>query len=343
MRDLAIHESGETIDLAQPSREHEQLLRELRGRDTRRTMRRGELRCASHGAAMYLQIRNGAWFACHWAGSGLAAHPVAMMSVEHRVQVEYVARAADRAGLSTATEVSLPTRVRPDLVIGETTAVEVQRSRLTTTAAKARTTKAVRGGMSVSLWISGREPKYSPQWMYKVPSATAHARDWQAVPPLGSATVTSGVRRIVTEPCRPPHRTSCRETGRSWCGGWHLTHEPMRGVSLDDLAVRVASGDLVPAIVGWSVLLALASEVEKYGVAWSPPELSPETTRPGERRECQSPTRPPAPEPVRLNWSARSHWGGRCLPCVRCGRPAFLRNGRGEPEHKVCAERAVQN
>lgn len=47
--------------------------------------------------------------------------------------------------------------------------------------------------------------------------------------------------------------------------------------------------------------------------------------------------------PSVLNWHHRQHWGGgRRLPCICCGKPAFLRDKRGRPCHKTCAE-AAQN
>src|SRR5690606_21059152 len=112
---------------------------------------------------------------------------------EHRRQVEYVARAAGHAGLGTSTEVSLPTRVRPDLVIDGDTAIEVQRSALTPGHAQSRTSKAIAGGMSAVLWISDKEADRAPLWMYRVPSATAHARSWLCQESLREATQTEAV------------------------------------------------------------------------------------------------------------------------------------------------------
>src|SRR5690606_14332187 len=209
-------------------------------------------------------------------------HRVARMSDEHRRQVEYVARAAGHAGLGTSTEVSLPARVRPDLVIDGETAVEVQRSALTPGHAQSGTSKAIAGGMSAVLWISDKEADRAPLWMYRVPSATAHARSRQILPPLGSATVTGGVRRIVWAPCRPPERTSCIENPRKvWCGGWHLVHLPKLGVSLDALTVGIATGEYAPAHLRGHVLIASQEEVAKYGIAWRPPpvrQAAPRTT-----------------------------------------------------------------
>lgn len=289
MRDLAVHESGAVIDLVEPTAEHEALMRVmLAERDARRRTPKGILRCAAHDAPLYLQVREAVVYACHWPGTGLGKHRVSLMSTEHRVQVEYVARAADRAGIRTALEVSLPTHVRPDLVIGDRTAIEVQRSHLTVRQAKSRTTKAINGGMDISLWISDKEPKYAPKWMYQVPSATAFAREWDTLPPAGSATITSGVRELIAEPCRPPYRTQCPETKRTWCGKQHVRHLPLRGVSLDVLSVGLVGGEFVPALVGGHLLIAREDEVRRYGVAWKAPHASePVETKPSpERIEC---------------------------------------------------------
>lgn len=332
MRDLAVHESGEVIDLAEPTAAHKELLRLMLAERQRigRT-RKGALVCASHGAPMYLRWQGGALYACHWPGAGPGMHAVALMSIEHRMQVEYVARAADRAGLPTALEVTLPTRVRPDLVVGDRTAVEVQRSHLTVQAARSRTTKAIKGGMALSLWLSDKAPEAAPRWMYRVPSATALAREWHTMPPLGSATVTSGVRVLVEQPCRPPHRTQCPERRGRWCGKTHLVHEPMRGVSLDDLAVWVATGEVVPAMVRGQILLATADDVLRYGVAWVPPSAAARARAAAgrDRYECQ------APPPPKAGRSARF---AEQVPPENAAQVPVVEAAHGD--HPCCGQRA---
>ena len=321
MRDLAVHESGEPIDLAAPTPEHQELLRGILKREGRPRTRAGEIRCAAHEAPLYLQVRRGIVYACHWAGTGFGPHRVSLMSNEHRRQVEYVALAADRAGLDVDTEVSLATHVRPDLVIAKTTAVEVQRSALTAGRAKARTAKAVRGGMSISLWISDREPKRAPSWMYQVPSATVFARSWQAVPPLGSATVTGGARTLVPVKCKPPGRTSCLlRKGRAWCGEWHVIHQPMLGVSLDLLTVGVANGEYVPAVLGSHVLLARESQVSHYGLEWKAPSLGAPATSKASPQRLQCRNTPSADtEQVCCGERPLGQHGGPLLPpCQLC-------------------------
>lgn len=67
---------------------------------------------------------------------------------------------------------------------------------------------------------------------------------------------------------------------------------------------------------------------------------------PRRRRAAQTlsvPKLQPSPLPVSglLNWGSSAHWDSRELPCRYCGRPTHLRDGRGAPADKVCAEDAL--
>ncbi|MGW1615746.1 hypothetical protein ACWCQZ_41120 [Streptomyces sp. NPDC002285] len=43
-----------------------------------------------------------------------------------------------------------------------------------------------------------------------------------------------------------------------------------------------------------------------------------------------------------LDWSDKSvHWSSRELPCRYCGGDTHLRDSKGKPAHKVCAEEAL--
>jgi hypothetical protein len=42
-----------------------------------------------------------------------------------------------------------------------------------------------------------------------------------------------------------------------------------------------------------------------------------------------------------LNWRAPWHWGRVELPCRYCGGDTPLRDTKGHPAHKVCAEKAL--
>ena len=78
---------------------------------------------------------------CRLADSHEIVHGV---SDEHRRQVDYVEGAGQSAGFEVKREVALATRVRSDAVIFGSQVqmgVEVQRSGLTATAAKARATR----------------------------------------------------------------------------------------------------------------------------------------------------------------------------------------------------------
>lgn len=50
-----------------------------------------------------------------------------------------------------------------------------------------------------------------------------------------------------------------------------------------------------------------------------------------------------APPPgALLDWGDNSHWSERPRPCRYCGRFTHLRDSKGSPAHKVCAEAALQ-
>ncbi|MGW6391129.1 hypothetical protein ACWFR1_11630 [Streptomyces sp. NPDC055103] len=51
----------------------------------------------------------------------------------------------------------------------------------------------------------------------------------------------------------------------------------------------------------------------------------------------------PSPLPVSglLNWGSSAHWDSKELPCRYCGHPTHLRDERGVPADKVCAEDAL--
>lgn len=56
----------------------------------------------------------------------------------------------------------------------------------------------------------------------------------------------------------------------------------------------------------------------------------------------KKPRRPDPPPTGVLDWTDSRHWGRRPLPCrYECGaQPTQLRDGRGHPAHKTCAEAA---
>ncbi|MFE0137659.1 hypothetical protein ACFWY6_39800 [Streptomyces sp. NPDC059037] len=53
-------------------------------------------------------------------------------------------------------------------------------------------------------------------------------------------------------------------------------------------------------------------------------------------------TRRASPPGELLDWRESSHWDyGDPLPCRYCGSPTHLRDSKGKPADKVCAEAAV--
>lgn len=58
------------------------------------------------------------------------------------------------------------------------------------------------------------------------------------------------------------------------------------------------------------------------------------------RRRSQS-RKPVLPPGGVLDWSSSLHWGGPLLKCRYCTGPTPLRDSRGKPAHKVCAEMAI--
>ena len=45
--------------------------------------------------------------------------------------------------------------------------------------------------------------------------------------------------------------------------------------------------------------------------------------------------------PPLLDWGHPRHWSHTAKPCRYCGRDAHLRDSKGKPAHKVCAEAAL--
>lgn len=55
---------------------------------------------------------------------------------------------------------------------------------------------------------------------------------------------------------------------------------------------------------------------------------------------------PPKPGPkyvpgTLLDWRDNSHWSWTPRPCRHCQGPTHLRDSKGKPTHKVCAEEAL--
>ena len=257
MRDLVIHSaSGLILDFAEEDfggPEHAAVI--AAWRDRGHHAEQGEFICHRHRnrvrAWLYLQQRGDLLVAAHWPGTALAgSHEISHgVSDEHKRQVEYVQRAGQAAGFEVRTEVSLPTKVRPDAIIygPHQIGVEVQRSQLSAQAAKTRTTKAHYAGID-SLWFSERSDRL-PAWFARVPSVAMMEQPWDTLPRSRSVTVTS-VRIIVPKRCRDIRNGRCPNR-RYGCDQWHAEPEPYawhhrEGILLDDVAERAPAGSLVP-------------------------------------------------------------------------------------------------
>jgi hypothetical protein len=341
---------GIVLDLSEPDYGHErglEIVAEQLGKSHRATP---VFVCVKHESPMFLQrrpIRRGRpetriW-ACHFDGTDCT--PVTGgMSDEHRRQTDYVVRAAETAGLRTATEVRLAEgSIRPDAVLygSSSVAVEVQRSGLTSGTAVARTRKAIAAGMSTSLWFSDRQG--APAWFFRVPSVGMNPQmEWSSLPPARSATVTTGLRVITAARCRVPDFSRCPKSWRAPCGAWHAKHEPWLGMTVDDVAAMAPEGGVVPVrFVGNGDPILLVSpesrrayeDVVKRPAVLTLREQAEQPVSPGgERVECVSPTV--------VGWRGRSAPAPK-LPtaegfCRLCGKPSWLSDDAG-PVHRCCA------
>lgn len=282
-----VHRSGREIDLSAPSAEDERILRAIHGLGHTPP---GELRCQAHATNVYLVMRrrDETMWAQHWPGTAADSrgHAIALMTPEHRAQVEYIVRAADHAGLPVATEVTLPTRVRPDVVVAGDTGFEAQRSGITVASIKSRTTKAIRGGLRTTTWISDKEK--APPWMGAVPAVRVFARDWLRLPAPGEAKVVGGLVRPGRQRCCPPFTFTCPETRQRYCGQWHITWAPLGG-TLDELTVGLACGEFVPVRIRKFAFIANAREATTFDVPhWTPPAAKARILRSADRVECHA-------------------------------------------------------
>lgn len=335
MKDLVRYlPEGIVLDLAEPGYGHPRgpaLVAELLGNCSRANP---VLVCETHGSPVWLQrrpIRRGqrevqVW-ACHF--DGLRCRPAAGgMSDEHKRQTEYVVRAAERAGLRTATEVRLAHgSIRADAVIYGTSsvAVEVQRSGLTATSAVARTRKATEAGMAMSLWLTGRQTP--PAWFFRVPSVGMNELPWDVVPAAHSATATTGLRVITAARCRFPDFSRCPATGRAVCGRWHPRHDPWLGRTVDEVASLAPEGGVVPVRFAskFNPILLVSPESRRvYEELTERPtslalrEQAEQPVRPSNQRvECVSPQRvyPSCTRCSHPLWAPQSQALGLCAKC----------------------------
>jgi hypothetical protein len=205
------------------------------------------LTCLGNGEPMYLvRSQSGRYFARHYPGSSTDGHvhPISTMSDEHRRQTEYAERAARHHGLDTSREKSTGNGTRLDLAISGTVnvGVEIQRSALSRTAAKSRTMRSFDAGWPTA-WISDSET--DPDWADHVPTAWLTTRDrWgEKLPSPNSVFVAIG--------------EFTRERDRNTKTGWRYKREP-RAVLLDELAILMPAGEIIPVAVGTRGQVSLA-------------------------------------------------------------------------------------
>lgn len=261
MRDLVLHpRSGLLLDFAEENfggDEQQAIIAdwyERRQAGRKPLVDEGEFICHVHRNRdrpwLYLRQRDGLLIAAHWRNTGLAgSHEIVHgVSDEHKRQVDYLQRAGETAGFEVKREVALATKVRSDAVIYGTQVqmgVEVQRSGLTATAAKARTTKARHAGIE-PVWFS--DSRSDPRWLGHVPGIRMNPEvPWDTLPGQRSVSVVSGVRVLVPKQCQDIRNGQCPQR-RYGCTEWHPDHEPRLNTFVDDLAELVPAGELVPIL-----------------------------------------------------------------------------------------------
>lgn len=300
MRDLVIHEpSGLTLDFGEADfggDDQDAVVHDWRERGHHAVP--GEFICYRHRDRerpwLYLRQRGELLFASHWPGSALdGSHMITHgITDEHQRIVEYVSRAGETAGFEARTEVRLPTNVIPDAVIYGSQVqmgVEVQRSKLTASAAKARTTKARHAGVQ-PIWFS--DNRSDPPWLWAVPGVRMNPdMSWGELPPPRSASVVSGVRLIIPRRCRNISNSRCPRR-RYGCNEWHPDHAPRQGTLVDDLALMVPAGELVPmlysALSGREYVL-IVSQIDKLRYEAMVGRSADVPLRQRERRPQQAP------------------------------------------------------
>jgi hypothetical protein len=230
---------------------------------------------------MYLQLRGDQWWAVHFEASACGSKRIAApMSDEHKRQAEYWVRAATSAGLRAETEFTLPTRTRPDVLIYGpiNTGVEVQRSGLSRARAIDRTRRAALAGVS-DIWSTDRSKP--PYWLHHVPTVTENPDAWHYL--RRERIMAGGVREVEAVRCMGGNLPRC-PSGYQFCGKFHAKSVPVV-VSIDDLAWRVPTGDIValdlPAITGTTagVYLCTARSAALYTELTGQP--APNYFRPG--------------------------------------------------------------
>jgi hypothetical protein len=215
------------------------------------------------------------------------------MSDEHKRQAEYHALAAEAAGVTADLEVVTTGKTRVDVVIGDRIGIEVQRSDLNLNAAVSRTKRSMAAGLDMVGWFTDRPAR--PVWYGKVPSYATRVRGWDEMPRLGTVGAI-GPQVIEAARCVYGNFEKCPRGKRSPCGEYHEKVRPWP-MMIDDLVARLAEGEIVPALTGKYVRLVSPSSLRLYEELTGKSALyggaAPVLRAgPGERVECERPTRP---------------------------------------------------
>jgi hypothetical protein len=208
--------------------------------------------CLKNNEPMFVYRHpSGRYYLRHFAGEGdHGSHSISRMSVEHRRQAEYTERAADSAGIKARLEVSTGTtpsgRQSTRLDVGTwgdlNVGFEIQRSQISLAQAMDRASRSFENGWP-TVWVTDQE--HDPAWADRVPTARLTTRGGWDQQTLAPNTARVAISRFHRE--RNPSRPS----------GWWYRREPV-SVLLDELAVLVPAGEILPVVVGTKGTVVLA-------------------------------------------------------------------------------------
>lgn len=183
-------------------------------------------------------------WAAHWPGSGIegACATHRPMTDEHRRLRDYAGRAAEDGGIPWKSEVVLP-GARPDAVVYGSTlhmGIEAQRAYLSPPAAKGRTTRQRKAGVT-PVWLL--LPKAGGRLVGQVLTASVRHTDWTSMPPARSVVgIVSGIGRA-----RCGDTPDVRCPSYPYCRRWHPVREPER-MPVDEIVTQFSSGIMVPIL-----------------------------------------------------------------------------------------------
>lgn len=243
------------IDLAHLNPQDAALIRSLRGEIRRhdRILLCQQAPVDDEGAEMFVRLVEGKYWAAHFPGSACTSdHEIAEESVEHRLQKDYWQRAAEDAGYAVTQELHTGRGTVLDVAIDGPyrTGIEVQRSAIEPRLVKARTTKSFGAGW-LPVWFLDSDR--TPSWFTEVPALTCNKMAWAPLPPPQTAGAR-GPRRMIPTRCTLSTWDYCPVGGRHRskrsrpprvCGHMHPNPEPWIGLTIDDVAERLPSGQLV--------------------------------------------------------------------------------------------------